>query len=1030
MLSRIVTILFGLWMLALTAAFYAFPAGHLVLWSSLALSSAGAIVAGVLIHRPTHPLPWWLLAVAVTVFAAGDTTYNVLTTILGAERPFPSLADVFYLAMYPIAAAGLVLLIRRRTGGRDRGSLLDALSVTTALALLSWIFFIDPYVQNPGLTWQERATSIAYPLGDVLLMATLARLLITSGSNRAAALLGTGAAGLLASDVVYGLGQLDGTWAIGSCDDLGWVVFYIAWGLAALRPSMTGLTVPAGGSPVEMSIGRIALLMGVSLVAPGVLLAEALSGDIRSATTIAASSALLFLLVLARLSGVVARHREAVERERALRSAGADLVSATDAAAVAASVRRAVGCLVPPGSPHHAVLLTDGATAGVPGPATEVADEPSRLVPVADIDGAAARELNEFTTALVCPLVLADRPTAGSSVGLLLAAADEPVLLTLRGALEVLASQAALAVERVTLSQEVTRRINEAYFRTLVQNAHDVILIVDDGGRIGYASPSAEAVLGPGSVVGRPVVDLVAPSDRDAAERALHALRTGRAPSGTRSYHIVRTDGGCVDVEVASRDLRDDPTVRGLVLTLRDVTEQRKLEHELTHRASHDSLTGLANRVLFRDRVERALAAGDGRVVGVLLVDLDDFKLVNDTMGHGTGDELLVAVAARLTAALRPDDIAARLGGDEFAVLVEGAAHAAEIEEIAARVVDALAAPLDVAGGLATSVSVGVATTPGVRGPAEMLSQADLALYAAKGAGKGRWRRYEPGLHLAAVDRLEVRTELERAIATGAFTLRYQPIVELRSGVMVGVEALVRWRHPRRGLVAPGDFIHVAEETGLVVPLGSWVLDSALADLARWRRETAPGTAVIMSVNVSAHQVRAPGFLDALVEALARWDVPAESLVLEITETALLAEDERVSADLAALRELGLRIAIDDFGTGYSSLDYLRRHVIDVLKIDRSFIDGVESSGRQAALVGAIVHLAQALDLRVVAEGVETSAQRDALLRAGCRLGQGHLFSVPVPADEIVPWLRAAAPPTGGARRRRPVRASECKGSP
>ena len=223
------------------------------------------------------------------------------------------------------------------------------------------------------------------------------------------------------------------------------------------------------------------------------------------------------------------------------------------------------------------------------------------------------------------------------------------------------------------------------------------------------------------------------------------------------------------------------------------------------------------------------------RVVGVLLVDLDDFKLVNDTMGHGLGDDLLVAVAARLTGVLRPGDTAARLGGDEFAILIEGAAHAAEIEEIAARVVDALGAPLDIASGLTTSVSVGVATTPGVRGSAEMLSQADLALYAAKDAGKSRWRRYEPGLHLAAVDRLEVRTELERAITSGAFALRYQPIVELRSGAMVGVEALVRWRHPRRGLLAPADFIHIAEETGLVVPLGSWVLNCALADLARWR---------------------------------------------------------------------------------------------------------------------------------------------------------------------------------------------------
>jgi diguanylate cyclase (GGDEF)-like protein/PAS domain S-box-containing protein len=1012
MRQRLVILVFGAWMLVLTVAFYAFPTWHLVLWSSLALSSAGAIGAGVLRHRPPHPTPWWLLAVAVTVFAVGDAVYIVLTDMLGQDNPFPSLADVFYLVMYPVAAAGLLLLVRRRTGGRDRGSVLDALSVTTALALLSWIFLIDPYVRDASLTWVERAASIAYPLGDIVILATLARLLITAGGNRAAALLAVGTISLLASDVGYGVAQLDGAYTVGNPYDAGWALFYTAWGAAALHPSMADLAVPVRGPSDEMSIRRIALLMAVSLVAPAALLGDALSGDVRYGPMIAASSAVLFLLVLARLSGVVARHRQAVERERTLRSAGDDLVSAADADDVAAAVRTAVRRLLPPGSRHRAVLLLDGAAAGVPGPDPHTANRASRLVPVGALHGRAARELEGFTTALSCPLVLIDRPATGPSMGLLVVAADEAVLLTLRGALEILASQAALAVERVTLSQEVTRRNNEAYFRTLVQNAHDVILIVDDGGRVRYASPSAEAMLGPGPVVGRPVLDLAAPDDRDDAERALHALWAGNALTGTRSYRIVRTDGARLDVEVASRDLRKDPTVRGLVLTLRDVTAQRKLEHELTHRAFHDALTGLANRVLFRDRVERALGAtgAAGGVVGVLLIDLDDFKLVNDTMGHGTGDDLLVAVAARLTSVLRPRDTAARLGGDEFAILVEGAAHAEEIEEIAARVVDALGAPFDVAGGLTTSVSVGVATAPGVRGSAEMLSQADLALYAAKGAGKGRWRRYEPGLHLAAVDRLEVRTELERAITSGAFVLRYQPVVELRTGAMVGVEALVRWRHPRRGLVTPADFIHIAEETGLVVPLGSWVLDCALADLARWRKESALGTTVTMSVNVSAHQVRDPGFLDTLVGALTRWDVPAGALVLEITETALLADDARVSADLAALRDLGLRIAIDDFGTGYSSLDYLRRHAIDVLKIDRSFISGIETSGRQAALVGAIVHLATALDLRVVAEGVETAAQRDALLLAGAELGQGHLFSVPVSADEIVPWLLAAAP--------------------
>jgi diguanylate cyclase (GGDEF)-like protein/PAS domain S-box-containing protein len=1008
MQTRLGLAVYAVWMLALTTAFYLFPDRHLTLWSAIALSSAGAIVVGVRVHRPPHPWPWWLLAGAVTVFGVGDGTYIVLTTYLGEDNPFPSLADVFYLAMYPVAAAGILLLIRQRTGGRDRGSVLDALSVTTALALLSWIFVIDPFVHDTDLTWIQRATSIAYPLGDVLLAATLARLLIVAGGNRAAVLLGLGTASLLVADVGYSLEQLGGAYTVGNPYDFCWALFYTAWGAAALSRPMVALTVPVPGPSGGMSVRRIALLMAVSLVAPAALLVDALNGQVRYGPMIAVSSAALFLLVLARLSGVVSRHRQAVERERALRVAGDDLLSATDVGAVAVGVRSAVGRLLPDGVPHRAVLLADGPTAS-----RQVDDIPTRacrIVPAYTLDGV-ADELAGFPTALSCPLLLTDRPVSGPAMGHLVVAADEAVLLTLRGALEILAAQAALAVERLTLSEEVTRRNNESYFRTLVQNAHDVILIVDDGGEVRYASPSAEAVLGAGSVVGTAVLDLVAPGDRDAAQRALRAVWSGGDTPGIRTYQLVRSDGGTVDVEVAARDLRDDPTVRGLVLTLRDVTAQRRLEDELTHRASHDALTGLANRVLFRDRVEGALAAcpADG-VVGVLLIDLDDFKLVNDTMGHGTGDDLLVIVATRLLSVLRSQDTPARLGGDEFAVLVEGMTDAEEIEEIAARVVDALAVPIDAAGGLTTSASVGVATTPGARGSADMLSQADLALYAAKGAGKGRWRRYEPGLHLAAVDRLEVRTELEKAIASGAFTLRYQPIVDLRSGAMVGVEALVRWRHPRRGLVAPGDFIHVAEETGLVVPLGAWVLNQALADLVRWRTESAPGTGVTMSVNVSAHQVRDPAFLEALVEALARWNVPAESLVLEITETALLADDAQVSADLAALRELGLRIAIDDFGTGYSSLDYLRRHAIDVLKIDRSFIDGIETSARQAALVGAIVQLSQALDLSVVAEGVETDVQRNALLLAGGRLGQGYLFSPAVPADEIVPWLLAAAP--------------------
>jgi diguanylate cyclase (GGDEF)-like protein len=455
--------------------------------------------------------------------------------------------------------------------------------------------------------------------------------------------------------------------------------------------------------------------------------------------------------------------------------------------------------------------------------------------------------------------------------------------------------------------------------------------------------------------------------------------------------------------------------VHGLVLTLRDVTERRQLERQLTHRAFHDSLTGLANRVLFQDRVEHAVArAGrDGTVVGVLFLDLDDFKVVNDTLGHGSGDELLVAVAQRLTGVLRPHDTAARLGGDEFAALIEGATSPAEVEEVAERIVTALATQFTVdRGPVGGGVSVGVATSVEAADAEELLRHADLALYAAKAAGKGQWRRYQATLHTAIVERMELRAALEQAVAEGAFTLRYQPIVHLGSGELAGFEALVRWQHPKHGLISPDQFIDVAEESGLIVPLGSWVLEQALVDAAGWQPR--PGQQrPYVSVNVSARQFRAGGFVDVVRAALARSAVTPELLMLEITESLLLRDDHQVFADLAALHDLDVKIAIDDFGTGYSSLSYLQQFPIDVLKIDKSFIDDTPGSAKQTALVEAIIRLAGTLDLQVIAEGIEHPAQRDVLARMGCPLGQGYLFARPLTAADaawrLLHWPHRAA---------------------
>ncbi|WP_214401119.1 putative bifunctional diguanylate cyclase/phosphodiesterase [Pseudonocardia lacus] len=1015
---------FGAWVLAGTVAVCALPTAHIALWSVFAVGGVVAVVAGTVAHRPAHPAAWWLLASAIAVFGIGNATYAALRTSLGASYTYPSAADAYHLLMYPLAAGGLLLLVRHRTNGRDWASLLDALSFTVALAPVLWISLIVPAVTDSGPSWLGQVVSIGYPLGDVLLLVVLARLLIVDHRSPAALLLALGAVAMLVSDVLHGLGQLAGSWPLTRAYDVGWVVFHAAWGCAALHPSMVELTVRSRRSPAELDLRRLALLAVASLVVPTALLVDALTGDVRHGPMIAVCSAALLLLLLLRLSEMVVRHQRAMARERTLRSVGAALVAATDLDAVAAATRDAVSQLLPNGEVHRTALLVPAdspaeATPAASSAPTRAPSGSSALRGIDALDAPAADVARGLPAALVCPLVPRDDPEPGVPVGRLVVAADEPALLALRGALEVLASLAALAVERVRLVGEMNRRDTEAYFRTLVHHANDVILIVGDDGRVQDASPSTSAVLGPGSVVGTRVLDLVDPRDREAAEHALAlAASSGVSEYSTRNYRVVRTDGDRIEVEVSYRDLRDDPAVRAIVLTLRDISEQRRLQRELTDRAFHDALTGLANRVLFQERVERALTRLDAernRVrVGVLLLDLDDFTLINDAMGHAVGDELLLAVAGRLCDMLEPPHTVARLSGDEFAVLVDDVGQddsdrQDDLDQLAAHVVGALEAPFAVAGGLTISASVGLAsvdstTTGAVVGPSELLRRADLALRAAKEAGKNRWHRYEPDMSLAAVDRITVRTELRHALDAGEFHLNYQPIVDLGGGQTIGFEALLRWTDPRGRTVPPTQFIPIAEQTGLIMPLGEWALDRALRDLTAWHRQPRRRP-VRVNVNVSAHQVRAPDFVARVLGALARHRTSADHLVLEITETALLADDPQVATNLAALRHHGIRIALDDFGTGFASLDYLRLHSVDSLKIDRSFVDGMESSPRQTALVRTIVHLAHALDLPVVAEGVETPAQRDALLLVGCQLAQGYLFSTPVSAADAHHWL-------------------------
>jgi diguanylate cyclase (GGDEF)-like protein len=436
---------------------------------------------------------------------------------------------------------------------------------------------------------------------------------------------------------------------------------------------------------------------------------------------------------------------------------------------------------------------------------------------------------------------------------------------------------------------------------------------------------------------------------------------------------------------------------------------------QLRHQALHDALTGLPNRVLALDRAQQMLARARRQqtAVAALYVDLDGFKHVNDTFGHAAGDELLRVVAARLLTIVREGDTAARLGGDEFVVLLEGAPADARPELVAERLLEVLRQPYDLSDvlGRQLSVTASIGIAAGPRGSAdELLRDADLALYQAKGSGRNRFALFEAGMQTASRDRLTLEMDLSEALELEQLFLLYQPTFDLNSESIIGVEALIRWRHPTRGLIGPDEFIPIAEQSGLIVPIGRWVLDKACRQAASWHEH---GHRIGIAVNVSARQLDDDALLDDVRRALEDSGLEPDTLTLEVTETALMRDPEATAMRLRLLKELGVRIAIDDFGTGYSSLAYLRQFPADALKIDRSFIDGIATSKASAALIHTLVQLGKALDIETLAEGIEDRAQLETLQREHCDQGQGFLFSRPLDVDAVERFLssaRAGAP--------------------
>ncbi len=559
-------------------------------------------------------------------------------------------------------------------------------------------------------------------------------------------------------------------------------------------------------------------------------------------------------------------------------------------------------------------------------------------------------------------------------------------------------------------------RESEARYRLLAENAADMIVQHTADRRRTYVSPASRTLLGhePEDMLQRDFAEMLHPDDREGVVAAYnHLMRKGGRI--TCSYRLRHKDGHYVWVEahwVAT--LTEVPgamlgAVHGmeLVAVVRDVSERKEAEARIAHMAHHDALTALPNRVLLRERLQEALArAGRGEVFAVLCLDLDHFKAVNDTLGHTVGDALLRIVTQRLLAHVRETDTVARLGGDEFAVVQSSVNQPHDATALARRVIEVLGEPFEIDGHqVVVGASVGIAIAPSDGAdPDQLLKNADLALYRAKADGRAAWRFFEPEMDARMQERRLLELDLRRALVAGEFELHYQPLINPRTRRAVGFEALIRWRHPERGLVSPAEFVPLAEEIGLIGAIGEWVLQRACAEAASW-----PGQ-IKVAVNLSAAQLRAGRALaDTVAAALKASGLPAHRLELEVTETAMLQDTDEVLATLHQIRDMGVAIAMDDFGTGYSSLTYLRRFPFERVKIDKSF---VQELAREKSEGGAIVHavadLCASLGIATTAEGVETEEQLQQLLAEGLTEVQGYLFSRPVPATGVPEILEAA----------------------
>lgn len=984
-----------------------------------------AVIAGLRAFRPPTAHAWYPIAAAIALFAAGDVIGAHYEQLFHRPEPFPSLADGLYLAAYPLIGAGLMMLVRGRHPKRDRASLVDTLVFTIGIGSVCWIFLIAPFLRSNSLTDLAQLTIVLRLLGDIALMGFAARLILGSRERSPSLLLLSAAiAALGIADATTAAIYLSGG-AVGDMVELGRMLFPVLAGAAALHPSLLDLGSPVADGDAGLSRKRLIALTSASLAGPGIVVIRSLAGDPLDIALLTLSFSILFALVVLRMGDLVRHHEDVRRGEDALRTAGEALITAAsrdhiyEAAMVAATslLGQDVPTVLYAYAEDTAMLVPVAATDGRPGTVAPIAigELPARVRAYLTDRGDAAMNrsadnLPWWQGSCLAPLIGRE-----ALHGVVAVSPGAPLPRAARETLATLTTQLALALESASVAETAVRSEGEARLSSLVEHASDMICILDRETAIRYASPSIERVLGhrPEAVIGQHLRDFLHPDDRSAALAYIHHIgEQGGRPMPTE-FRLRHGSGEWRDAEALATNLLDNQSVGGIVLNVRDVSERKAFEAQLTHQAFHDALTGLPNRALFRDRLERALERKrrDGDPAAILFLDLDDFKAINDTFGHAAGDDFLVEIGGRLRRAVRRNDIVARLGGDEFVILLEDVGKDAETARETARAVAAKAQAGLRAGfrvgkvhHLVTS-SIGVVVFDGTETSADdLLKYADLAMYDTKVSGKSGINVFDPTLLSREAERYQLVRELHEAITWERLLLHFQPVID-RHGRVCGAEGLLRWPHPTRGLLGPEDFVLLAERAGLVNELTRHVLNIGVQTLSVWQSD--PRTAHLsLSLNIGMAAFMHPDFTANLRRLIDLHEIEANKLTLELTEQIMSRDKDAVRRRMEEAKALGVRFSLDDFGTGRSSVENLKLFLFDEIKIDGGYVSRMETQEVGRMLVKTVLAMAKALEIEAVAEHVETERQLDFLMENGCDRFQGYLFASPKPSEDFLLLVR------------------------